>query len=382
MAADPESWFCRGAGPDSLISKYVAAAPRGMTSPPQNPLVREALLSDLEEYGIQLEHPSWPPPAPAVPPGLRPHASTRGSKLIRSLSTPSASSSSEGRRDSQHSRSKSQVCATEASVTVPWRKNKLWGSCKGSDPYSQQRDHAMQSAGFPTGRWHATRGPLDDLHASPARSSQNDRSHAPNTQPGKSKNPVSRVIDDREIQYAKDALKAQASLHAAAKSDRFSLGGDTSAGGQVVIRGAGTPAPLTACAWSSDASKLNNFHHKAIRKVAPSGLQPMKETPEDRKRKRKKKTDETEALQLSESGLFEPKYPVDGAFRLLRRLQREHFPEEMRKKDQEAAELAAAKAAEEDAKRNAKINFLKSNLHATDGLHVQSQEQAHGESNA
>merc|ERR1712190_198507 len=71
-------------------------------------------------------------------------------------------------------------------------------------------------------------------------------------------------LSESELRNARDVLKGQQSLHIATVQERFKFTADTSPG-------------VPAHAWDSEASFLLNFHSGAIRKVVPSGLEPVKE---------------------------------------------------------------------------------------------------------
>jgi len=63
--ASSNAWFGSAVRADKArgLGDYAAAPPRGMTNPPQNPAVRQALLQELIDYGIVLEaRNEWPPP--------------------------------------------------------------------------------------------------------------------------------------------------------------------------------------------------------------------------------------------------------------------------------------------------------------------------------
>merc|ERR1711879_192852 len=103
---------------------------------------------------------------------------------------------------------------------------------------------------------------------------------------------------------------------------------------------------MSSSCWASDASALMNFHNGQIRTLAKSGLEPLKEPP---KKKKKKKRDDIDDLQLSDSGLFQPKYPIDSSLMSLRRLKKSMFPEVVLEEQEEAARLAALRGLEEPA---------------------------------
>merc|ERR1711920_1088305 len=104
----------------------------------------------------------------------------------------------------------------------------------------------------------------------------------------------------------------------------------------------------------------------------PSSLQPVEETANSPK----KKKDDVENLQLSDSGLFKPMYPIDNSLKILRRLRKKHFPD---KSEEELRRLLAEKkAAEAEAKRkeivaslnNVKDIFTHDKPSPEDGFHT------------
>lgn len=190
---------------------------------------------------------------------------------------------------------------------------------KSTAEYERLLDDTLQSSGFPTAFWRPTKFPTE-VAVAPF--------HAPRSLA------VPQVPSDWDIRNAKDTLKGQASLHSASMGDRHRFAADTS-------------AAAVAAVWASDASDLVNFHHRLIRKVVKSGLQPVKEPPS---MKKTKKAADIEDLRLSESGLFRPKYPIDESLKSLRMLKKNLYPEVVRREREEAARLAnAAHAAREEA---------------------------------
>merc|ERR1712183_299618 len=83
-----------------------------------------------------------------------------------------------------------------------------------------------------------------------------------------------------------------------------------------------------------------------------------KESPKTKRKKKKK--DDIEDLELSESGIFQQKYPIDESLKSLRRLKKNMFPEEWRRQQEEAAALAEALAHAEERKRASLATFVKS----------------------
>lgn len=357
-----EDWFQSYVGPEAAVSVYAAAAPRGMTIGPQNPKVRAALLQDLAEYGIKLDYPrAWPPP---VPTALRPRREESGldSTLTRSRSSPlssvGASYSSRGphlkvtRRGAfgdviDHNNYKGNRRATEAPAKRVWSSEPDAGSTDGALPYDRRLDATKQSSGCPTSFWRPVKVSLESCEGFPGAAAAKSKAQASTKHPGAGSDKMPRIPSDTELRNARDALKGQASLHSAAVSDRFRFAADMSAGAPLCIKGAGTAKCITAPNWASDASDLIQSHCGAMRTVNPSGMEMIKEPMV--KQKKKKKKDDIDDLQLSESGLFQPKYPIDNSLKSLRRLKRNMFPDVVRKEQEEAARLKALmESAEED----------------------------------
>lgn len=286
---EEQAWFDTSVSPHGDMKLYCTAPPLGMTSPPQNSVVRERLLADLEAYGIRSK-PSrpWPPPKPGTSGPSRPQGLARTMGLARTASSPAATFHSMD--------SISGVGGSLSSTTSAWKltrpasssPRRIWEPPDHEVPRRAKDNDRWQSTGMPTALWRPPR----------RLPSQVTLEH--------------RRLDDKndwQIRNAKEALRAQASLHSASMSDRHrnSFGMST--------------APAET-AWSTDAGHLTNFHHKELRKVVKSGLEVIKEPVVTKKKKR----DEIEDLQLSDSGLFKPKYPVDGSLKSLRRLTRSLHP--------------------------------------------------------
>uniref|UniRef100_A0A7S1RJ55 Uncharacterized protein n=1 Tax=Alexandrium catenella TaxID=2925 RepID=A0A7S1RJ55_ALECA len=313
-----------------------------MSCPPQSKMVRKELLKDLREYGVQLErsYPSWPPPYPDfgemtdISPARGPHVqfvrrSVFGDEIEEDRGSP--------KRDS---------------ADPDADPKRLWYHVKRRKEYSRRHDTKAQSAGFPTAFWRPTRISVEDASLAGRRAAKTQPA-VKSVGPGKSM--PQRVLSEPELRNAREGLKGQASLHTAAVSDRFRFTADMSAGAPVCIRGAGVGSGESSSSWASDASALINFHHGHIRVIAKSGIEPLKEPP---KKKKKKKSDDIDHLQLSESGLFQPKYPIDSSLMSLRRLKKNMFPEVVRREQEEAARLAAARAAAEEEELRSKTAGL------------------------
>lgn len=359
--ATAEDWYHSTVDPRAPVSQYMSTAPKGMTMSPQSAKVRKLLLRDLNEYGVQLEHTNWPPP---MPESLKPEEPPAA--FARSYSTPALSFTDLQGARGPHIKVVRRGAYGEVVVgpgswersdsssrrTTAAEPRRLWHRVPAAKAHHKpKQDAAGQSAGFPTAFWRPRRVHVEDktLAGQMAVQGQKPREVAKPLAPGQ---PLpQRIPSDTELRNAVDTLKGQASLHTAAVSDRFRFAADMSAGAPVVIRGAGVASGTGAACWSSDASALLNFHHGQIRKIAKSGLEPLKEPATTKKKKKKK--DDIEDLQLSDSGLFQPKYPIDSSLMSLRRLKKTMFPEVVQREQEEAARLAALKAAaEEEAIRN------------------------------
>lgn len=331
-------------GPDTLLEDYVYSPPRGMTCAPQNPKVRAKLLQDLADYGIPLENPSypaslWPPqvhkdkPPPEQHLGALSRASPKNRHTM--ISTNSA-------------------IATLYSGSVasrPARKRQLlWsGRHNGTDQYDYGQDISYTVAGRPTALWRPNKISLESSTSVPVLKSPEkellDTFSKEGKKKEKDKKQLQGSLSESELRNARDVLKGQQSLHIATVQERFKFTADTSPG-------------VPAHAWDSEASFLLNFHSGAIRKVAPSGLEPVKEPPKWKRKKKKK--DDIEDLQLSESGIFVQKYPIDESLKSLRRLKKNMYPEVVRRQQEEAAAAAAALAQADERHRASLANFVKS----------------------
>lgn len=146
-------------------------------------------------------------------------------------------------------------------------------------------------------------------------------------------------------------MRGQAGLHRAALADRFRFASDMSRGAPLCIKGAGTSGQYPAHVWACDASHLIKFHNGAIREVNPNKLQPVTEA--QGKSPKKMKKDDVDALQLIDSGMFQPKYPIDDSLKVLRRLKRKHFPEEFTKEEERLRAEREKKQREAEAHRQA-----------------------------
>uniref|UniRef100_A0A7S4SK07 Uncharacterized protein n=1 Tax=Alexandrium monilatum TaxID=311494 RepID=A0A7S4SK07_9DINO len=323
--ASMEEWYNSSVDPRSPVSEYINTPPKGMTSPPQSKRVRRALLRDLNELGVQLEHPSWPPrklelDEPCdISPQRGPHL-----PVTRNIFGDVVESPSRG-----------------ASLDPEEEPKRLWAQAKKKKEYDQRRDAKAQSSGFPTAIWRPTRVSVEEAtlagRQARARGRQLRR----------------RALSESELRNARDVLKGQTSLHAAAVADRFGMGGGTTVGVPTVIRGAGVATSEGHAGWASDASALVNFHHGHIRVVAKSGLTPLKEPLDQRQKKKKKQSaDDIDHLELSESGLFKPKYPIDESVKTIRRLKKVVCPDVPRDEEEEKRQARiAATAAEEEYRR-------------------------------
>lgn len=362
MAATTEDWFNSTVTPDAAVSTYAGAWPKGMTNPPQNPKVRKMLLEDLTHYGVQLSPPIWPPQQRPRQEEKRrvPELSRSMGDLMQSYSSLISDGTYRLRRPWNQkggrasSNSKSTMRPTKRIYSGGYDEDLSQSSI------SRSLDTSRMSVGYTTGMWrHKDPGAGDSAgsasgagaSASPASSKKGaagdggkkkEKGKAMMVAPGKEK--PDRIMSDIELRNAREGLRAQSSLHNSSVQDRYRFASDTSPGANLVIAGAGTGWGNAAPPWASDASYLNQFHHSAIRIVNPSGLELL---PEEPKSRRKKKKDDDE-LQLSESGLFQPRYPLDTSLRSLKTLKKKTYPEACRT-EEEVAALAAAQSASDQA---------------------------------
>jgi len=278
--SDEQAWFDATVSPHGDMNSYCKAPPMGMTSPPQNSMVRQRLLAELKAYGIR-PTPSrpWAPPKPGTNDSSRPQGLARTLGLTRTASSPAATfQSMDGTTGAGGSLS---------STTSAWKLTRPASSPKRIRRSPDDEEPRLASdnvTGMPTALWRPPRKLPSQVNLEHRRL---DDAH------------------DWQVRNAKEALRAQASLHTAAMSDKHRCPSGMSM----------APAPA---AWLTDAGDLANFHHAHLRKVAKSGLEVIKEPVATKKKKR----DEIEDLQLSTSGLFQPKYPLDGSLKSLRRLTR------------------------------------------------------------
>jgi hypothetical protein len=133
------------------------------------------------------------------------------------------------------------------------------------------------------------------------------------------------LIDTTELDNRMRALKGMSQLHRAAVADRFRFCASASSGEPMVLK-ASSLNQANPGKWASDSAFLNKFHNSAIRIVAPSGLEVLKET--DCKKKKKKKKDSDGELQMSDSGLFVARYPIDENLVKIRKIRKKAFPDE------------------------------------------------------
>eukprot|EP00419_Tripos_fusus_P044776 CAMPEP_0172839658 /NCGR_PEP_ID=MMETSP1075-20121228/28723_1 /TAXON_ID=2916 /ORGANISM="Ceratium fusus, Strain PA161109" /LENGTH=312 /DNA_ID=CAMNT_0013683339 /DNA_START=26 /DNA_END=964 /DNA_ORIENTATION=- len=281
--SDEQAWFDATVSPHGDMSSYCKAPPMGMTFPPRNPKVRQRLLAELKAYGIR-PTPSrpWPPPKPGTNDSSRPQGLARTLGLTRTASSPAATFQSDGTTGAGGSLSST---TSEWKLTRPASSPKrIWRPPDDEEPRLASDNDRWQMTGMPTALWRPPRKLPSQVNLEHRRLDD---------------------VHDWQVRNAKEALRAQASLHTAAMSDKHRFPSGMSM----------APAPA---AWLTDAGDLANFHHAQLRKVAKSGLEVIKEPVVTKKKKR----DEIEDLQLSTSGLFKPKYPVDGSLKSLRRLTR------------------------------------------------------------
>mmetsp|Transcript_101471 Transcript_101471/g.217276 ORF Transcript_101471/g.217276 Transcript_101471/m.217276 type:complete len:386 (-) Transcript_101471:50-1207(-) len=357
-AATAEDWFNSTVTPDAAVSTYAGAWPKGMTNPPQNPKVRKMLLEDLQRYQVQLSHPSWPPQQRPVQEEVRrvPELSRSMGDLMQSYSSLISDGTYRLRRpwNQKGGRTSSPLKSTMRNAKRIYSGG--YEEDLSQSSLSRSLDTSRMSVGYTTGMWrHKAPGAGDSVgsasaSASPASSKKGagdaskkkEQRKAMMVAPGKEK--PDRIMSDIELRNAREGLRAQSSLHNSSVQDRYRFASDVSPGANLVIAGAGTGWGNAAPNWASDASYLNQFHHGAIRIVNPSGLDTL---PEEPKSRRKKKKDEDD-LQLSDSGLFQPRYPLDNSLRSLKMLKKKTFPEACRT-EEEVAAMAAAQAAAEQA---------------------------------
>lgn len=114
---------------------------------------------------------------------------------------------------------------------------------------------------------------------------------------------------DYELNNKVEVLRSACRIHRAGVADVCRYGADVTAPGSMVLG-----LPDSVGVWGSDASELTREHNGAMRMAAPSKLELL---PVQQKR-RKKKGDED--LQISQSGLFQARYPGDPSLRGIKAL--------------------------------------------------------------
>jgi len=324
-----------------------------MTNPPQNPKVRAKLLAELEEYGVQLEVESWPPPMPdlkaqgymfgqrAEPLDIRSPAGKRASGLaqkhmswIRDGDTghianrladqlvpfTQTAQSRSGSRSESRPASRPSSGAMVGSRSEPALGAKQKDGSKGSKnaskqvqrPVSNQKGKPVQASGTASQK---------DAAAKDSSAQGSKQDSAGTGEAGKQK--ATRVASETELDNSLIGLRSQGRLHRAAVGDRFRFGADLKAAGGMVLKGAGA-TPVTPGMWASDGSELVKFHNKAIRNVNPSHL-PLK--PVEKHKKKKKKVDEDELPTGEKYQLYE----ADKSYRAIRRLRRTFYPDSFEK---------------------------------------------------
>mmetsp|Transcript_63077 Transcript_63077/g.133155 ORF Transcript_63077/g.133155 Transcript_63077/m.133155 type:complete len:500 (-) Transcript_63077:46-1545(-) len=197
------------------------------------------------------------------------------------------------------------------------------------------RDARSQSQGSPTFLWRSPRvfvnedqglriagtAPPDDILTILKKQNPHDETwHDP-----KQQRLLARIPNEDEIRNGREALQGQSRLHQAATTDRYRFCADFSVGAPLCIRGPGVPISQPDEVWASDGAVLTAFHNSAMRIVNRSKLEPNKEEEDPGKRRKKTREDH---LELSDSGLFKPRYPIDISLVTLRRLKKEYIKQQ------------------------------------------------------
>jgi len=347
-----QEWYGPHVTPYASVADYRTAPPKGMTNPPQNPKVRAKLLAELEEYGVQLEVESWPPPMPdlkasgyvfgqpAEPLDCRSPACKRASglaqkhmswirdgdtghianrladQLVPFTQRPESRSDSRGESRPASRPSSGKAGSMVGSKSEPALGAKQKDGSKGSKnaskqvqrPVSNQKGKPVQASGTASQK---------DAAAKDSSAQGSKQDSAGTGEAGKQK--ASRVANDTELGNSLIGLRSQGRLHQASCVDRFRFGADLKAAGGMVLKGAGA-TPVAPGMWASDGSELIKFHNKAIRLVNPSHL-PLK--PLEKHKKKKKKVDEDELPTGEKYQLYE----ADKSYRAIRRLRRTFYPD-------------------------------------------------------
>jgi hypothetical protein len=192
-------------------------------------------------------------------------------------------------------------------------------------------DLMSQVHGLPTPLWRSIPFSLEDKSSNVTRSRRTEqpradkkgnRSHSRLEQWSHAKaRPKPKYLTDYEFRTAVEVLRARSGQHTAAVSDRFRIAADTSPDAPLVIKGAGTASGKNHCAWASDGADLFSYHSSATRALVPSSLQPIKDD-EAQAAKKTRRKDDINYLQMSDTGIFRPLYPIDSSLKTMRRLKK------------------------------------------------------------
>jgi len=191
-------------------------------------------------------------------------------------------------------------------------------------------DLLCQTHGLPTPLWRSVPFSLEDKSTNLTRSrrtqqlradKKGNRSHSRLQQWSHAKErPVARYLTDYEFRNAVEVLRARSGAHTAAVSDRFRFSADNVPDAPLVIKGAGTASGKCSSAWASDGADLFSFHSSATRALMPSSLQPIKD--DEAQANKKKRKDDINYLEMSDTGIFRPLYPIDSSLMTMRRLKK------------------------------------------------------------
>lgn len=377
-------WFCSAVRPDAprVLRQYAAAPPRGMTNPPQNPAVRQALLRDLIENGIVLEgRTQWPPPL------ISPKASNSTTPLAEPAPTPGARRSMAGSSPSKPIFKNcaavsggAQVLGYGGARSLPQLESMPSGPLKQAGRQLLRRPADRSSAtlahaGAEVGRQHGLAAahlqPLQNTPLGAAGGRKNGAS--PPLSPGGARSRAESVLSqhcdtgresegasgsgdkagresafpqgrsrkdlsEQEMCYAIDSLRHKGRSHRVAHETRFQMSDDPvdNAPPQGGIR--------------SDGAHLVSHHNKAMRSQNPSQLDVL--PPEVKKKKHHYRFEDDE----EHLGLSRVKYTSDSSLRSLRELRMKMGPS-----SHEVDQAEAAAHAIEERKQKV-ITDLKANL--------------------
>lgn len=326
-------------GPVSTVASYIAARPRGMSNPPQNPEVRRRLLRDLRQAGISLE----PLPRPQMLSCQSGENATWEPRTQRPTPTNGRSDGADGGRvNVSYDKCEARGGGVDGSGvrTSPWNptprraarwrlEQELWGSPTSSrrgklgaqatclqDPVRSTVTAAACGADAGTQRSSARR-------SSPKGYVQDAQGPHDDEEPKKSS--ITRALSDTDLHSGIAALRMAGRMHRATVQDIHRAASDLSMCGSMVLSGPNA-SPSSPSAWASHASMLTKFHNAAMRTVNPSGLERLPPPRAKRTRRAGLADDDGRVGEVGNASLR--CYKGDEALRRIREIRHVSFPEE------------------------------------------------------